>query len=231
MPYSVLIVDDDVKITKLLKMYFDKENFLTYIAHDGYGALQQTGEKHPDIVILDLMLPRLDGCEVCRRIRREDGDTAVLMLTARDEEADRLEGLEIGADDYVTKPFSPREVVARAKAILRRTQKDRPEGHILRAGPFLIDGDRHVVTCGDRVIDLTPTEFRLLEVMASQPGRTFTRLQLVDLVQGYAFEGYERTMDAHIKNVRRKIEADPKKPAYIQTVYGIGYKFSEDGHD
>jgi Response regulators consisting of a CheY-like receiver domain and a winged-helix DNA-binding domain len=231
MPFTALVVDDDVKITKILKAYFDREGFVTYLAHDGIEALNQVKEKRPDILILDLMLPSLDGWEICRLVRKENEDVAILMLTARDEEADRLSGLELGADDYVIKPFSPREVVARAKAILRRTQKATTKAEPIKAADLVIDMECHEVRRRNQVIDLTPTEFKLLEVMAAKVNRAYTRLQLVELVQGYAFDGYERTIDAHIKNLRRKIEDTPKEPRYIVTVYGIGYKFASEAHD
>lgn len=227
--YAVLIVDDDIKIAKLLKAYFEKDGFITYLAHDGHQALQQRREHRPDIVVLDLMLPGLDGWEVCRSIRKED-DVPIIMLTAREEETDRLIGLEIGADDYVVKPFSPREVVARAKVILRRTHKAVVKPEPLKAGGLVIDVEQHQATQNGAVLDLTPTEFKILEILVASPGRVYSRLQIVELVQGYAFDGYERTIDAHIKNLRRKIEINPKEPQYIQTIYGVGYKFVGDAN-
>jgi two-component system, OmpR family, alkaline phosphatase synthesis response regulator PhoP len=227
--YTVLIVDDDIKLAKLLKAYFEKDGFVTFLAHDGYHALQQTRERKPDIIVLDLMLPGLDGWEVCRKIRKED-DVPIIMLTARDEETDRLIGLEIGADDYVTKPFSPREVVARAKVILRRTHKTVIKPEPIKVGGLVVDVERHQATQHGVALDLTPTEFKILEILAANPGRVFSRLQIVEQVQGYAFDGYERTIDAHIKNLRRKIETNPKEPQYIQTIYGVGYKFIGDAY-
>ena len=176
------------------------------------------------------MLPGLDGLGVCRRVRR-DSDVPIIMLTARDEESDRLVGLEIGADDYVTKPFSPKEVVARAKVILRRTHKEMARYEPMKVGNLIIDLERHQVTQDAQPIELTPTEFKLLEILVANTGKVFSRLQIVELTQGYTFEGYERTIDAHIKNLRRKIEVNPKEPQYIQTVYGIGYKFTSDAHE
>ncbi len=228
--YSVLIVDDDAKLVQLLKTYFDKEGFITYTANDGLAALQEVRQRKPDIMILDLMLPGLDGWDVCRRIRR-DNDLPIIMLTARDEESDRLVGLEIGADDYVSKPFSPKEVVARAKVILRRTHRAVVQQKLIKAGGLAIDLERHQVMNGSQLVDLTPTEFKLLEVLASNTGKVFSRLQIVEQTQGYTFEGYERTIDAHIKNLRRKLENNPKEPKYILTVYGIGYKFAGDGDE
>lgn len=228
--YSVLIVDDDVKLVQLLKTYFDKERFITYTENDGLDALKAVREKKPDIMVLDLMLPGLDGWDVCRRIRR-DNDLPIIMLTARDEETDRLVGLEIGADDYVTKPFSPKEVVARAKVILRRAHKAVVQKEPIKAGGLTIDLERHQVMNGNELVELTPTEFKLLEFLAADPGKVFSRLQIVEQTQGYAFEGYERTIDAHIKNLRRKLEPNPKEPRYIQTIYGIGYKFTGDRNE
>lgn len=228
--YVVLIVDDDVKLAKLLQTYFDKENFITYIANDGLAALQMVRERKPDIMVLDLMLPGMDGWDVCRKIRREN-DLPIIMLTARDEESDRLVGLEIGADDYVIKPFSPKEVVARAKAILRRAYKEVIHHEPLRAGNLVIDLERHQVTRGEQQIELTPTEFKILELLAANAGKVYNRLQIVEQTQGYAFESYERTIDAHIKNLRRKLETNAKEPRYIQTVYGVGYKFTGGGYE
>lgn len=222
--YSVVIVDDDEKIVRLLKAYFENAGFAVFTAYDGLTALTAVKEHAPDIVVLDLMLPELDGWEVCRRLRQES-EVAILMLTARDEESDRLAGLELGADDYVAKPFSPREVVARAKAILRRVGRAISKADIIRFGLLEIDSLRHQVAFNGQAIELTPTEFKILELLAKKPGQVFSRLQIVDAVQGYAFEGFERTIDAHVKNLRRKIGDNPKEPRYIQTVYGIGYKF------
>lgn len=223
---SVAIVDDDTKLTKLLQMYFDKEGFATWTAHEGFEAVRLVREKKPDIIILDLMLPGIDGWEICRRVRR-DSDVPILMLTARDEETDRLIGLEMGADDYVTKPFSPREVVARAKAILRRYRKPaatKPEP--VKFGNLSIDFDRYEVKKNGELVDITPTEFKILELLTTNPGRVSTRLHMVEFIQEYAFDGYERTIDAHVKNLRRKLEDNPKEPQYIVTVYGVGYKFA-----
>lgn len=228
--HSVLIVDDDVKIAELLHAYFTKEGFITYLAHEGWQGLAAIREKNPDIVVLDLMLPGIDGREICRQVRKEM-NTPILMLTARDEESDRLIGLELGADDYVTKPFSPREVVARAKAILRRSQptSTKPEAHRITAGKLVIDIEQHMVYYDGVIIDLTPSEFKILEYLISHPGRVFTRLQLVEQIQEFAFEGYERTIDAHIKNLRRKLGI-AKGAQLIQTVYGVGYKFAGEEH-
>ncbi|QJW47818.1 response regulator transcription factor [bacterium BFN5] len=222
--YSVLIVEDDKKLAALIQTYFQKEGFATLVVYDGLNGVRLADERRPDILVLDLMLPGLDGWEVCRRIRKKS-DVPIIMLTARDDETDRLIGLEIGADDYVTKPFSPREVVARAKVILRRTHKQ-PLSQITRIGNLLIDTGSHEVRKGDEKIELTPTEFKILELFTANSGRVLSRLQIVEKIQDYAFEGYDRTIDAHVKNLRRKIEDNPKEPRLIQTVYGLGYKFN-----
>lgn len=228
---SVVIVDDDAKLTKLVQTYFEKEGFITWTVHEGLEAVNMIREKKPDIIILDLMLPGIDGWEVCRRVRR-NSDVPILMLTARDEETDRLIGLEMGADDYVTKPFSPREVVARAKAILRRSKKQvdaKPEP--IKYGNLSIDFDRHMVKKNGELADVTPTEFKILELLVTNPGRVYSRLHMVEFIQEYTFEGYERTIDAHVKNLRRKIEDNPRDPQYILTVYGVGYKFAGGDSD
>ncbi len=224
--YSVLLVDDDEKLVQLLKLYFEKEGFITYAAYDGLQALRLVREKTPSLVVLDIMLPEIDGWEVCKKIRREN-EVPIIMLTARDEESDRLIGLEIGADDYVTKPFSPKEVVARAKVILRRMYREIVQKPPLKIGNICIDFERYQVSKAGENIELTATEFKILEFFAAHPGRVFTRLQIVEQTQGDSFDGYDRTIDVHIKNLRRKLEDNPKEPRYILTVYGVGYKFTE----
>ncbi len=223
---SVLVVEDEPKITEVLKLYLERDGYHVATAADGLAALEGFRKNTPDLVLLDINLPEVDGLEVCRQIRRESS-VPIIMLTARDEEADKLIGLELGADDYVTKPFSPREIVARVKAVLRRVSLPQSSQEVLRAGELVLEPSRHEARRGNRGLDLTPTEFRLLEVLMRNPGRVYSRLQLLDLVQGEAFEGYERTIDAHIKNLRQKIEPDPQRPAHVLTVYGVGYKFSE----
>jgi DNA-binding response OmpR family regulator len=219
---KILVVDDEPQIVDLLRSYLTRDGFDVESAADGQMALAAFTRLRPDLVILDLMLPQLDGREVCRRIR-DTASTPIIMLTARDEETDKLVGLELGADDYITKPFSPREVVARVRAVLRRGSWEAAE--LIRVGELTIDLKGHEVTVGDTSVDLTPTEFRLLETLARHPNQVFTRMQLIDRVQGHAFEGYERTVDAHIKNLRGKVERDPRTPRYIVTVFGVGYKF------
>lgn len=228
--HSVLIVDDDLKLAALLETYFKKEGFVTYLAYDGLECLSAVQEKKPDIIVLDLMLPGLDGWAVCRQIRKEQ-DTPIIMLTARDEESDRLIGLEIGADDYVTKPFSPKEVVARARAIFRRVYPNRGVSPKVQAGNLIIDLLRHEVICKGMPVELTPTEFKILELLAANTGQVFSRLQIVERTQGYLFEGYARTVDAHVKNLRRKLAVHSPAAQYIQTVYGVGYKFAGDAYE
>ncbi len=221
---KILVVDDEPQIVELLNSYLAKEGYSVIDAADGEAALEAYRRGQPDLILLDLMLPKLNGYEVCREIRAESR-IPIIMLTARDEEPDKIVGLELGADDYITKPFSPREVVARVRAVLRRSEAGEPEDKVIRAGDIEIDQARHEVKKEGEVIELTPTEFKLLAVLADSPRRVFTRLQLVEEVQGYSFEGYERTIDAHIKNLRQKVEDDPKNPAIIGTVYGVGYRF------
>lgn len=221
---KILVVDDEVQIIDLLTSYLKREGFQVISAKDGNRAIEKASNDQPDLILLDLMLPGVDGFEVCKTIRK-DSSTPIIMLTARDEETDKIVGLELGADDYITKPFSPREVVARVRAVLRRATQEDIEKKVIRWGNLEINHIQHEVKKNDALIDLTPTEFTLLETMAENPRRVFTRLQLVEKIQGYSFEGYERTIDAHIKNLRHKIEDDPKNPKDIITVYGVGYKF------
>lgn len=224
---KILVVDDEPRITELLDSYLEKEGYDVKTAADGEAALASAESEQPDLILLDLMLPKKNGYEVCREIRAKS-NVPIIMLTARDEEPDKIVGLELGADDYITKPFSPREVVARVRAVLRRSEAETPENPVIRAGGIEIDVLRHEVKRGGQTIDLTPTEFKLLQTLAESPRRVFTRLQLVEEIQGYSFEGYERTIDAHIKNLRQKIEDDPKNPRLIGTVYGVGYRFEQE---
>lgn len=224
---KILVVDDESQITELLKSYLEREGYQVAVAADGEEALTIADAERPDLILLDLMLPKKNGYEVCREIRAKSR-IPIIMLTARDEEPDKIVGLELGADDYITKPFSPREAVARVRAVLRRSEPGSPEGKIIRTGSLEIDSLRHEVRKNGDVIELTPTEFKILETLADSPRRVYTRLQLVEEVQGYSFEGYERTIDAHIKNLRQKIEDDPKNPRLIGTVYGVGYRFEPE---
>ena len=222
---TILIIEDEPELVKVLQSYLEQAGFNVLTAYRGDSGLSTWEHKRPDLVILDLNLPGMDGLDLAREIRRK-GDTPLIMVTARVEETDRLIGLELGADDYIPKPFSPREVVARVRAVLRRSTATPMTPSILRVGDLEIDLDSHIVSSQGAVIDLTPTEFNLLATLAAQPGRAFTRLQLLETTQGNAYEGYERTIDAHIKNLRAKIEKDAKAPQYIETVFGIGYRFT-----
>jgi len=223
---TVLIVEDEPQIADIVRQYLERDGYRVAVVGDGVRAAEEYARLRPDLVLLDLMLPGLDGLEVCRRIRAQ-GRTPVIMLTARGEESDKLIGLELGADDYITKPFSPREVVARVRAVLRRARGAEGDDELLRVHDLEIDPQRFRASRRGQVLDLTPTEFRLLTVLARSPGRAFTRLQLLDQVQGFGFEGYERTVDAHVKNLRQKLEPDPQHPRYILTVHGVGYRLAE----
>lgn len=220
----ILVVDDEVQIVKVLRAYLEKAGFAVLTAGDGNTAVSVFRQSQPDFVILDLNLPGMDGLDVCRTMRR-DSNVPILMLTARVEETDRLIGLELGADDYVVKPFSPREVVARVRTIFRRTTAAPEKTEIIQMGDVVIDLSGHTVTRSTRSIDLTPTEFDILVALAKQPKRVLSRMQIMEQALGESFEGYERTIDAHIKNLRNKLEPNPKKPTYIHTVFGVGYKF------
>jgi two-component system alkaline phosphatase synthesis response regulator PhoP len=221
----ILVVDDDPKIVDLIRLYLEKDGYRVFVAYDGLQALELARQKRPDIILLDLMLPEMDGLEVCRILQAES-EVPILMLTARVTDEEKLIGLEAGADDYVTKPFNPREVVARVRAVLRRTDPTPSPGTTgMQFADLVIDCRSHEARMEGQVVDLTPTEFRLLEVLAREPGRVFTRVELLDRVFGYDFDGFDRTVDAHVKNLRKKIERDPKRPAYVKTVYGVGYKF------
>ena len=221
----ILVVDDEPKIVKLARDYLERGGFRVISAAGGANALAITRQERPDLVVLDLNLPGMDGLDVCRALRR-DTDVPIIMLTARVEEADRLIGLELGADDYITKPFSPRELVARVRAVLRRTQGGIRQPGLIRAADLEIDLSGHNVRRGGEPVSLSRSEFNLLVTLAQNPGQTFTRAQLLDRLHGVAYEGYDRSIDAHIKNLRRKLEPDPAEPRYVLTVYGIGYKFT-----
>jgi two-component system OmpR family response regulator len=224
MAKKILVVDDERKIVDIVKAYLEKEGFKVAVAYDGKAALDMAKSQAPDLIVLDLMLPEISGWDVCRTLRAES-NVPIIMLTARDEDTDKIVGLELGADDYVTKPFNPKELVSRVKAVLRRAEGAAVKKKIIEFADLSIDLERHEVRRGDRLVELTPTEFELLRVLAESPGRVYSRMQLLDKVQGDAYEGYERTIDSHIKNLRRKVEADPDQPRYVLTVRGIGYKF------
>jgi DNA-binding response OmpR family regulator len=226
MSQKILVVDDELEIVKVVRAYLEQSGFRVITASDGQQALAVFRHEQPDLIVLDLSLPQLDGLDVCRAIRR-DSNVPIIMLTARVEETDRLIGLEIGADDYITKPFSPREVVARVRTVLRRSTSAPEPSSLITIGTLSIDPLKHEVQLQDRLIDLTPSEFNILLTMASQPGRAFSRMDLLDAAQGEAYEGYERSIDVHIKNLRQKLGDEPRAPTYILTVYGVGYKFND----
>jgi DNA-binding response OmpR family regulator len=225
---TILVVEDEAKIAQLVRDYLEKAGYAVRTAGDGVNGLAIARREKPDLIVLDLGLPGMDGLDLTRELRRSS-NTAIIMLTARGEESDKLVGLELGADDYLTKPFSPKELVARVRAIFRRIENShQADNEVIHAADLTLDLPRmQVQAAGRSVEELTPSEFQLLAAMARQPGRVFTRSQLLEAVHGVAFESYERAIDAHIKNIRRKIEIDARQPHYILTVYGIGYKFGE----
>jgi DNA-binding response OmpR family regulator len=225
---TILVVDDEPKITQLVRDYLERAGFRVLISHDGRSALSLSKTEKTDLIVLDLGLPQMDGLDLTREIRR-NSNVPIIMLTARSEETDKLIGLELGADDYITKPFSPKELVARARAVFRRIDHVlNTDAEVIQAGDLTLDIPRLRLRAeGREVEELTPTEFELLAALARQPGRVFTRAQLLDAIHGVAFESYERAIDAHIKNIRRKIEPVPGEPRYILTVYGVGYKLTD----
>lgn len=226
MSKKILVVDDKLEIRKLLKSYFTQEGFEVVTAADGQEALFVARHEKPDVVLLDLMMPQMNGYDFLRTFSRESS-TPVIVLTAKVDESDKVLGLELGADDYVVKPFSPRELAARVRAVLRRVEKSQREPpQVLRAGEIMVDLQGHYARVGDQMVDLTPSEFTILATLISAPGRVFSRLELLERLQGIAYEGYERTIDVHIRNLRSKIEADPSQPRHIETVYGAGYRFA-----
>jgi DNA-binding response OmpR family regulator len=225
---KILVVDDEPEIVRVLRGYLEQANYTVLTAYSGTEGLRRARTETPDLVLLDVMLPGMDGIDVCRTLR-QSSDVPIIMLTARVEETDRVLGLELGADDYVTKPFSPREVVARVRAVLRRTRGEMGAAtELLTVRDLKLDVGRHTVALDGEPIELTPSEFEILRAMLSAPGRVFSRLQLLEAAQGQAYEGYERTVDTHVKNLRRKIEPDPPNPIYIMTVHGLGYKLREE---
>lgn len=227
MPQTILIVDDEMKLRDMLRLYLEQDGFRVVEAGNGREALYVARYERPDLIILDLMMPEMTGGEFMRVYRRE-AQTPVIMLTAKVEETDEVVGLELGADDYVTKPFSVRALLARVRAVLRRIGGEGLEPPVLRAGHIVLDRAGHLVKVGEETVDLTPSEFNLLAVLMASPGRAFSRLDLLEHTSGDAYEGYERTIDVHIRNLRTKIEPNPGKPIYIQTVYGMGYRFAAD---
>jgi two-component system alkaline phosphatase synthesis response regulator PhoP len=222
----ILVVDDEPRIAEIARDYLERAGYRVTVADNGVDALAIARTRRPDLIVLDLGLPQMDGLDVTRALRRQS-NVPIIMLTARVDESDTLIGLELGADDYVTKPFSPKELVARVRAVFRRVDEAPDRGGVIHAGGVTLDKPRMDVSVEDRHIDLTSTEFELLATLARQPGRVFTRAQLLDAIRGEAVESFDRAIDAHIKNLRRKLEPDPRNPRYVLTVHGVGYKFAD----
>ena len=229
MAQRILVVDDDKQIVRLVQSYLEKAGYSILTAYDGDEAMRIIRRERPDLIVLDLMLPKHDGLEITKWLRTDQGlaTTPILMLTARIEDGDKILGLELGADDYLTKPFNPREVVARVRAILRRATTAPVSAHVLQIRGLTLDVDKHTVTLDDRAIETTPTEFAILRTLMENPNHAFTRGELIEKALGYSYEGMERTLDSHIKNLRKKIEKDPGDPQYIVTIFGVGYRISE----
>ncbi len=223
MPQTILIVDDEKRLVSLVQSYLAQEGYRAVAAYNGKEALAVAEKENPDLIILDVMMPEMNGYEFMRAHRAEK-DTPIIMLTAKVEDDDKIIGLELGADDYVAKPFKPRELMARVRNVLRRVGKNEPKGKTLKVLDITLNRDSREVFASSRSVDLTPSEFDLLAALMGAPGRVFSRLDLLDVIQGVRYEGYERTIDTHIKNLRSKIEEDPRKPQYIETVYGVGYR-------
>ena len=231
MASTILIVEDEHAVARGIQYALQQEGYEVTVARSGEEGLDFATHQAPDLVVLDVRLPGMDGFEVLRRIRATDGKMPILVLTARDDEVDKVIGLELGADDYLTKPFSPRELVARVRAVLRRAEPHAEATDTIRAADIVLDVPRMRAEVAGRPLDLTPTEFKLLATLAARPGRIFTRSQLLDALRGIAFESYERAIDTHVKNLRRKLEPDPRQPRYVLTVYGVGYRFADDRDD
>jgi DNA-binding response OmpR family regulator len=225
MTKTILVVDDTASLRRMVQSYLTQEGFRVVTAADGQEALMVARQQQPDLILLDLMMPNMGGYDFIR-VYGKEGNAPIIVLTAKLEENDKVLGLELGADDYVTKPFSPRELTARVRAVLRRISQNPAEQDLLRAADVTLDRIGRIVTVGGRNVDLTPSEFDLLATLISAPGRAFSRLDLLDRLQGAAYEGYERTIDVHIRNLRTKIEPDPRNPRYVETVFGVGYRFA-----
>ena len=224
---NIMIVDDEKRLVSLVESYLIQEGYRVVSANNGKEALRVASRERPDLIILDIMMPEMDGYAFMREHRKEL-DTPIILLTARVDDEERVIGLELGADDYVTKPFRPRELVARVRAVLRRAGKTEPQGKVLQVADVTLDRDSRTVTVADKSVDLTPSEFDLLAALMINPGRVYSRLDLLDVIQGVRYEGYERTIDSHIKNLRAKIETESRSPRYIETVYGVGYRFRRE---
>jgi len=226
MPQTILIVDDEKRLVSLVESYLTQEGYRVATAYNGREALAVADKERPDLIILDIMMPEMNGYDFMR-VHRNQHDTPIIMLTAKVEDDDKIIGLELGADDYVVKPFKPRELMARVRNVLRRAGKSEPTGKTLKVADIILDRDSREVLVGERSIDLTPSEFDLLAALMSTPGRVYSRLDLLDVIQGVRYEGYERTIDTHVKNLRAKLEDDPRKPRHIETVYGVGYRLNK----
>ena len=227
MSQTILVVDDKKELRVMVQSYLEEEGFRVVLASDGQEALYVARHERPDLIILDLMMPNMGGYDFLKAHKRE-ADTPIVILTARLEESDKILGLELGADDFVTKPFSMRELTARVRAVLRRASRAPQEPEVLRVADVTLDRSSRKVSVESRLVDLTPSEFDLLAAFLSSPGRAFTRAELLDRLQGDAFDGYERTIDVHIRNLRTKLEPNPSKPRYVETVYGVGYRFATE---
>ena len=230
MGHRILVVDDDTKIVRLVRTYLEQAGMTVFTAYDGEEAMHAIRHERPDLIVLDLMLPKRDGWEITKRVRADErlANTPILMLTARVEDSDRILGFELGADDYLTKPFNPLEVVARVRAILRRAAGNLTPVHILEVGGLRLDADDHTVSVDGQPLELTPTEYALLLALMKKPSHTYTRAELIEEALGYAYEGLERTLDSHIKNLRKKLNDDPVQPRYIETVFGVGYRLLKE---
>lgn len=227
MSKTIMIVDDEKRLVSLVESYLTQEGYRVVSANNGVEALPIARRENPDLIILDIMMPEMDGYEFMRTHRHE-ADTPIILLTARVDDDERVIGLELGADDYITKPFRPRELVARVRAVLRRAGKSEPRGKVLQVADITLDRDTRTVTAASKSVDLTPSEFDLLAALMTSPGRVYSRLDLLDVIQGIRYEGYERTIDTHVKNLRAKFEPEPRTPRYIETVYGVGYRFRRE---
>lgn len=227
MSKTIMVVDDEKRLVSLVQSYLTQEGYRVVSAYNGRDALAVAHREHPDLIVLDVMMPEMDGYEFMRK-HRADHNTPIILLTARVDDEEKVIGLEVGADDYMTKPFRPRELVARIRAVLRRGGEAKPEATLVKAADIVLDRDGRTVQVGGKFTDLTPSEFDILTALMSSPGRVYSRLDLLDIIQGVRYEGYERTIDTHIKNLRGKIESDPRQPKYIETVYGVGYRFKRE---
>lgn len=227
MAKTIMVVDDEKRLVSLVESYLTQEGYRVVSAYNGREALTVAQKEKPDLIVLDVMMPEMDGYEFMRKHRAEN-NTPIIMLTARVDDDDKVIGLEVGADDYITKPFRPRELVARVRAVLRRVGEKEPSAKVLKAADIVLDRDSRTVNVADNFVELTPSEFDILTALMSSPGRVYSRLDLLDIIQGIRYEGYERTIDTHIKNLRGKIEETPRSPKYIETVYGVGYRFKRE---